>query len=69
MFQLIQAVSDDKYNWMDPPSASLVIQGFIRPVFAEENFIVREKNLDSDHEITQSTEVSPSKINVVRLYH
>lgn len=57
--RIVEAVSDDKYNWMDPPSASLVIQGFIRPVFAEENFIVREKNLDSDHEITQSTEVSP----------
>lgn len=57
--KIVEVVSDEKYNWMDPPSTGLAIQGFIRPVLAEENFIVRKRNLDSDHERTHSTEVSP----------
>ncbi|KAF5451163.1 hypothetical protein F2P56_031450 [Juglans regia] len=46
--KLAEVASDAPIDWMDQPSASLAIQGLLRPAFIEEQSII-QKNL-SDHQ-------------------
>lgn len=63
--KLAEVASDDPIDWMDEPSASVAIQGLLRPAFIEEQSVIQKHRSDhksSNADINQVGEIVEDKL-------